>query len=414
MVFTPRLQAFLLFLLISTVLIIRDNVESTSYCTPDSKYYLEVSKNILSGLGPVGPKAFEYNESKTKIFALYDSTSFGHPETYQKEYFAIWPLGYPICIVVISYLSGLEPVWASKLVNILLLALDFYLIYLLFGNFHSLSLFYFCSFTMLEITSYTWSENLFIPFFLLLILSLKYISETDFISLKNILLLATAMAGMCLARYASVIFFLSPIIMMVWYFRKKEYSKTKSIFFGLLISSFILGLYLFNNYTHTGYLTGMPRVNTQENTLYNLTIAFFMGIFHQIHIIKQFRFSGTVDFLLYLVLTLIQVCLMVYVGYHLMRTKIVKGTTVQTKLLLYSGFLYLLFLIYMTSTSTIDPFDYRTLLPFSFPIALALLSEMEERLYLSKKYKLITAVKIFFLLSLFLNLPKKYLVDLIF
>ena len=58
-------QLLLFFLLTTITLIFRVNIESTNYCTPDSNYYLEVTRNMQSGLGPVGPKVFEFNKEKT-------------------------------------------------------------------------------------------------------------------------------------------------------------------------------------------------------------------------------------------------------------------------------------------------------------------------------------------------------------
>ena len=414
MIINRKYELYFLFLLLLPILVLRMNIESTRYCTPDSVYYLEVSKNILSGYGAVGPKAFDYNKDKTKIFPLYDQTPFGHPDLYKKEYFAIWPLGYPSCIVVVSYITKLSPLWASKLVNLLLLALCFFLLYQLFDGTSYLPMYYFGSFTMLEICSYTWSENLFIPFFLLFILALKKIHNSDKVTSINIILLSISLLMMCLARYASVIFYFVAFIFMVYYFKKKSFERVRTFFYGLVLSTTLLGLYLFNNYLRSGYMTGMPRVSTQDFTPLELIEKFFMGMFHQLHLIKQFRFSGTADMLLYLVLAALQLCLIFYIGYLLWKSKIVKSIANKSAALLSIGMLYLVFLVYMTFTSTIDPFDYRTLLPFSFPVMIVLLFEIEERLNLANQKKAILIVKLFFVFSMFMNLPKKYLLELLF
>lgn len=414
MVFKKKYELVFLFLLIFPILLLRVTIESTNYCTPDSVYYLEVSKNILSGLGCVGPKTFDYNSDKSKLIPLYDKTPFGQPNLYEKEYFAVWPLGYPLCIVAVSYVTTLPPLWASKLLNILLLGLDFYLLFLLFSGSSYLPLYYFCSFTMLEICSYTWSENLFIPFFLMLILSIKKIHTSTTILVKYILLLALALFGMCMARYASIIFYVSTFVVLLHYLRRQAFEKAKMIFFGLVISTISLSLYLFNNYIQSGYVTGMPRTNTQDYTSIELTGKFFMGIFHQLHLIKQFRISGTADLIFYLFSTTLQLSLMAYLFYILINNSIEKNFSEKSKLMLSLGFIYLIFLIYMTYTSVIDPFDYRTLLPFSFPVSIALLAELEARLTINNRNRAILVVKAFFVFSLVVNLPKKYLLGLLF
>ncbi len=414
MIYKKKYELFFLFLFLLPVLILRVNVESTRYCTPDSVYYLEVSQNILSGYGAVGPKAFDYNADKTKIFPLYDQTPFGRPDLYQKEYFAIWPLGYPSCIVAVSYITNLSPLWASKVVNILLLALCFYLLYLLFEGSSYLPMYYFGSFTMLEICSYTWSENLFIPFFLLFILALKKNHTAETVTLNNVIMLSSALLIMCLARYASVIFYVIAFVFMLYYYKKSELIKVKTIFYSLIVSTLLLGIYLFNNYINAGYMTGMPRVNTQDFTSLELIEKFFMGMFHQLHLVKQFRFSGTADMIFYLMLTFIQLSLMMYIAYLLHKSTVVKSMAQKSIAMLGIGSVYLVFLIYMTFTSTIDPFDYRTLLPFSFPVMVVILYEIEERLNSNNKKNAIVIIKLFFIFSMFMNLPKKYLLELLF
>jgi len=411
--YLKKYESLLLFLLIALVILIRVKVESTHYCTPDSNYYLEVSRNILSGEGCVGPKVFDYNSETHQLIPLYSETAFGHPDQYRKEFFAVWPLGYPAGIVMVSKLTTLDPLWASKIVNLLLLALDFYFLYLLFAGTNSFSLYYFGSFTMLEICSYTWSENLFLPFFLLMMVCIKKIITTEQYSVQYILLLTLALAGMCMARYASVIFFAVIAGLIFFYYRKKDSIRSYSFLLALTFGSLLIGLYLFNNYLQSGYLTGMPRTNTQDFTVGELISRFFLGMFNQLHIIKQFRYDGSAELLVYLFEVLIQLVLTGYLLLLLRKNILTQPFNWMNKFLVYTGLLYLIFLVYMTFTSTIDPFDYRTLLPFSFPVFIALLSEIEVRLHQSWQTKGIIAVKIFFIFSLLMNVPKKFLLNLI-
>jgi len=369
---------------------------------------------MQNGLGPVGPKVFEFDKEKGTLIPLYDSTKFGNPESYKKDFFAVWPLGYPISILAISNLTTLDPLWASKLLNIILLAVDFYLLFLLFGEFSLLSIFYFGSFTMLENVSYTWSENLFITTFLLLFYALNKLQQKDTVSYKYISLLSIALFGMCFSRYASAIFYSTPLLFFIYYGRKKEWSKVVNISIGVTLSLVLLIAYLYYNYIQTGYITGMPRIGTQEFTFIELTQKFFIGQFNQLHIIKQFRFSGKSDFLFYCSTTLLQLILMGIVTYQLVRKPLALTLSFLQRLLLASGFIYLVFITYMTFTSTIDAFDYRTLLPYSFPIMVVILTYVEQKLFLSNNEKIITLLKLFFVFSLLMNLPKKFIIESIF
>jgi hypothetical protein len=136
-------------------------------------------------------------------------------------------------------------------------------------------------------------------------------------------------------------------------------------------------------------------------------------MFNQLHIIKQFRYDGSAELLVYLSEVLIQLVLTGYLLLLLRKNILTLPFNWMNKFLVYTGLLYLIFLVYMTFTSTIDPFDYRTLLPFSFPVFIALLSEIEVRLHQSRQTKGIIAVKIFFIFSLLMNVPKKFLLNLI-
>jgi hypothetical protein len=301
--------------------------------------------------------------------------------------------------------------WASKLLNIILLALDFYLIGLIFGRNKNLGIFYFGSFTMLEICSYTWSENLFLPFFLLLVYALGKIQNNSTSSFRTIILIAISLIGMCLSRYASVVFFCVPFTVFVYNYFRNNLGKAKAIFIGLAISSFVLIVYLYSNFLQTGYLTGMPRINTQEYSHLDLLKKLFIGLFNQLHIIKQFRFSGFLDFLLYTGATAIQLILIFYVWSKIRNQRFHYHFTFINNILLYAGLLYLFFLIGMTITITIDPFDYRTLTPFSFPLILVLLNEVEKKLVEINNKNVLSIVKLFFVFSLLLNLPKKQILE---
>ena len=404
MIFNKKYELFFLFLLIVPVLLFRIAIESTNYCTPDSICYLEVSENILSGKGVMMNRVMDDN--------LENEISANKTGKFKKEYFAIWPLGYPACIVVVSYLTALSPLLASKLLNIVLLALDFYLLNLLFSGKFNFPMYYFCSFTMLEICSYTWSENLFIPFFLIFLIAIKKIKNSNTNSLKSLIILVMALVGMFLSRYASIIFYLSTFFSLVYFIRKKDVEKAKILFYGLLISSVFAGLYLYNNFYQTGFITGMPRINTQEYTTIELMQKFFLGVFNQLHIIKQFSISSSSELIFYLCSTIIQLSLMGFIVYSLSKVSTLNSFTERSKGLFFLGIMYLAFLIFVTSFSTIDPFDYRTLLPFSFPVMLAVLTEIEERLILNQKEKTIMLVKVFFIFSLIMNLPKRYLLEL--
>ena len=164
-------------------------------------------------------------------------------------------------------------------------------------------------------------------------------------STLSIALLSLSLLGMCLSRYASVIFCVVTFLLLLFYLRKREMEKVKILFIGLSISTFLFLIYLYNNYIQCGYLTGLPRSNTQDHSFGELTDKLFLGLFHQLHIIKQFRISSTLDLVFYLFSTFIQLSLMGYLVYCLSNLTLFTKVSKVSKLLILMGVVYLIFLL---------------------------------------------------------------------
>ena len=393
---------FAFFIFLSIAILFRTFVESTHYCTPDSKHYLEVSNNFLHGLGFVGPKIMTSKAAQKPI-------QFGYPNTYEKQYFAIWPLAYPIGIITTASITHLHVMWASKIFNLLLLGIDFWLLYVLFGRYAQLSIFYFGSYTMIEVCTYTWSENLFIPLFLGFIIALKSLKKNKNLHFSSLTLFFSTLLGMCLTRYSAVIYHLSSVVVMGYFFYHQALKKAIGLFVGLALSSLLFISYLYVNYLKTGFITGLPRAATQVYDFWTLFGKFWLGMFNQLHLIKQCRFNGTADFVFYLILLTIQLVLIAYIVYQFQLHKYQFKFNNTCKLLLFNAIIYLAFLCYMTIQSTIDPFDYRTLLPFSFPVMLSILYTTEKKLRTQHAHKILWMIKAFFICAVLFNLPKQYL-----
>ena len=136
---------------------LRVSVEATQYCTPDSNFYLKVAENLLSGKGLVRPNNYPFSKSTGDV------------------YFAVWPAGYPVSIAALSFITNLPVLVSSKIVNLLFLGFTFLLLYKKMGRYAWFTALYFCSFGLLEVYSYTWSEGAFLFF----ILALAFILNKD-------------------------------------------------------------------------------------------------------------------------------------------------------------------------------------------------------------------------------------------
>jgi hypothetical protein len=242
------------------------------------------------------------------------------------------------------------------------------------------------------------------------ILSVKHIEQSDKIHIVHLALFIITLTGMCLTRYASVIYFVVSIIFACQYLQLRAYRKMVFMLAGILISALVIAAYLWNNYLQTGYITGMPRNNTQIFSIATLCYKFIIGMFNQLHLLKQCRFAGTNDFIFYLFLTFMQVILMAYT-YIKLDHKTFKFFKKTNKHLIISASTYLLFITTLTFFSTIDPFDYRTLMPFIFPLMIALFATIEENL--AGQTQTIMLIKCFFVFAVLMNLPKQYIFEMV-
>ena len=406
---SDKIQVLLFFVFISFVILFRSNVDKLHYCTPDSRHYLDVSRSILEGKGANAPIISEADSIKNNLA----DPNWNYPKDYPNSYFATWPLAYPIAISTIAYISNTSALWGSKICNIILLALSFYLIFILFGNSYTLPIFYFGSYSMLEICTYTWSENLFIPLFLLFIIALKRINELHKSSLGTITILTFSLICLSLTRYASIIYYVSATIIMIYFASKSQFQKSKIILISLIISSLLLLGYLYLNYTQTGYLTGIPRSGTQIINALTLIKKLGLGLLNQLSIVKPLSFNSNIDLILTIGSLLIQGALMVYIFKCIRKSLFNLQSENSIIFLVFNGIIYLIFIILLTFQSTIDPFDYRTLMPFSFPLIIGFLNLLEKNLNEQHQTKTVLVLKAFFIFSVMMNLPKQYLLSVL-
>lgn len=380
-----------MFLLISIVIGIRIYVEATHYLSPDSHFYLCVADNILEGKGFIGPREYPFDE-KT-----------------ENDYFALWPIGYSLMIVGTSFVAGTSTFLASKIVNIIFLAFSFILFYRWFGEKAWFPALYYCSYGMLEVYSYTWSEGVFLFF----VLYLCYRLYKSFFSFNKLLFLDIffCLSMLVALRYAGLIYFFFVAILLFYFLYKRKYNISVHLFGGLLLSSLVVGAYFYMNFLKTGYYTGGYRYYPEVEPYCFFIKKLFQGIINEFTIVRNYYFSGYQDcyyvFFLFLQLVLIT---FLYRNRSLLSVSYF-GKTSPSRILIFSGIFYFVFIVLLRKISPFDFFDYRILAPFSMPIFIGILSCItlkEHHLFFIKTYKWIAS---FMLLSLFFNLPKAFLLE---
>ena len=383
---------FLVLLYVGLVItiLLRAYVEATHYCSPDSNFYLKTAENLLNHKGLVRPNNYPFSKSTGDV------------------YFAVWPAGYPVLIAGLSFLTKLPVLVSSKLVNLLFLGFTFMLLHKWLGKIAWFPALYFCSFGMLEVYSYTWSESAFLFFVIWLGYILQQNHQQIFSPGKwQFLPLTLCLVGLFLFRYAGLVYFFLIFGFMLWYGLRKNYRLALHYFAALALSSTFVLAYLFYNYYQTGFYTGGARIFPEQESLSYFFEVLFKGLANQFFLARNYYFYGYTDYLFSaLLLAQLVVC-----GLLIYNRKLLTKPTFDAKattLLLLGGF-YLVAIIVLRKLSPFDKFDYRILAPFGMPVFLALFYTVSRHpVFFRKTCKWVVA---FMLLSLLMNLPKVYLLE---
>lgn len=280
--------------------------------------------------------------SQHKGFSL--RPSWGDP------YWAVFPAGYPLVIAAFKTLLGCDAFTASKIANGCLLAASILLSarwlklpVLLTGAF-------FFSATLLEIASYSWSENLFIFAHILALASLAKYLESG-----RIAALLFYTAGLLLAassRYIGGFMLAGYLALLVLAFTRYPHRRVIAAAVATLFCAAAFAAYLYINDKLTGFPTGMQRVPAPEPM--DLLVSQFA---------KQLISCLWMLFIPFLMLR--------YNPLHLTRIRLREYPRAWPPVLL--GILYLLILFVLRSTSRFEQFSFRLMAPGAVLIGLGLL-----------------------------------------
>ncbi|SIT88492.1 hypothetical protein [Pontibacter indicus] len=384
------LLLILLYAAVLAIIVLRVNAEGTGYLSPDSKHYLNLAQNLKDGHG----------------FYVLD-------EANTRTYFSIWPVGYPVLIYLFSELSTLDVYWSSKLLNFILLALGFVLLRQFSHPYAFILASVYGAYTFMEVYSFTWSEA---PF-LFLILLLAGITDTIIRGQhtgKNIAFLFVVCACLFLIRYIGAFSFAVPALLGLYFAFK---GKKKTAIYLIISTVVLLALaiaYLYNNYRLSGFTTGFDRLEDETESLGAFLAMLFKALLNEFLIIREYRPQNQPDYLLYIT-AVIQIAVLAFVAAKVKRHFNFWRELKQNSFSMICigiAFLYLAAILALRSISHFDELDYRLLAPFSFPLLIGLVYAFVS---LPDKHKDIIQAKYvlfgFFLLSLLLNLPKKFILQ---
>ncbi|TXK51979.1 hypothetical protein FVR03_02540 [Pontibacter qinzhouensis] len=387
----------LLYIAVCATIVLRVSVEVTGYMSPDSDYYLEAASSLKNGHG-------------VYIRDLYAPQG---PFTPNKRIpFTAWPIGYPFLIFVVSELTPLDIFWAGKTVNLLFIGLAFLLIRHIQREHSYIIASIFGAFTILEVSSYTWSESIFMIglLYLCYIFTNIYVDKNRSFSMLKILL---ASIFIFLIRYIGIIAAGAIFLAFVYYFWYNKDSKTsKHFLYVLLTLSLFISLYLCTNYYIAGYNTDVQRLTKEMESFPEVVWMALKGLAGELFLLRRYYFNGFPDWLT-IAAASFQLILF-YMIYSSLRKQRGIWQEFQKNIfshmcLLMAG-LYLLLLISLRSISQFDPINYRLLSPFTFLMLTGVIHYIvalpDHHTDIKKAKHLILAL---FLISLIINLPKEYI-----
>ena len=383
-----------LFVGISLTLLLRIKVESTTYTSPDSHIYLRVADNLREGKGLIFPGAYPFDETTKEV------------------YFAMWPAGYPVIIALVSHFTNTSGLVASKLINIFFLGLIFYLLWVWKKDYAWFPALYFCSFGMLEVFSYTWTEGPFLFFILLLCNLISNALKREFNHFL-FLKLGICLTILFLLRYAGLVYFFFAALVLVYFLVEREKVLTMHFFLALLLSGIVVLTYFFVNFQETAYYTGGNRF-TNDITLSEFILLFLQGLLNEFFIIRNYYFTGYTDYL-FLFFLLVELALLFFLFFKRHQFKKIFADWRNPSAVVFStGIFYLPMIVLLSYLLYFDKFNYRILAPFSMPVFVGLLlafTNKENRSYFKAVSPFVAG---FMILSLLMNLPKQFILEYIF
>ncbi|CAG4988618.1 hypothetical protein DYBT9275_00123 [Dyadobacter sp. CECT 9275] len=379
--FPPSFLLFLLWTLQCGLVLFLAAINPNHYTTIDSHLYLESASRLLGGEG------YRIRQNNVLIWN------------------GIYPMGYSSLIAMVSFMTSLNVLWASKVLNLIASAIWLLSLRKWFGESKALfmgTLLLLGSF--LKLWAHTWSE----PLFLMVLFSWFYhfvrnMTKPGQPAFRDFLILFLLGTLLMLIRYAGI--FIIMLTVLAGIYSALKHTSLRAFFFLMLSLLWLIcfGGYLWLNYWHTGSYYGGERLDDTFRFL-PVTLLFAKGLLNELLIIRDFV-PGKSD-VLFLVATFLQIFLTARLSLNLRKTDHqIAGTTESwVRYAAGTAIAYLLFLFVLRNISPFDPPGYRLLAPFTFLAVWALLLYLSE--YAISRYsKLLFAVLV--LASWFQLVPDK-------
>ena len=350
----------IIFIMMAVAIVVKSYFHPDGYLNIDSTYYLGLAQNLLEGKG-------------------YYVSAYGITGQ-DRKFFAAWPVGYPTIIFVVAKLTGLSVFWSSKFLNIIFIGIILGIFrYLFKHNAYVYGLILLFS-SYIETFSHTWSETIFI-------VALVWFATSVYLFVvnpKRILLLyfSILMASLLLfmSRYIGAFSFgLIGLLGLYYGAIKKDKSKSFILIGIAVINIGIMILYLYHNYTETGFPNGVKRIPSPYT---NLQLFYYLlrdMVAEALIPIQVMSRNGIMVF--FVQFSIIGLLLWKYRN-NILQTNITTNQKPVTPSLVFViiGLVYLFFIILIGWVRWVGPgYDYRLFGPGSFLLFIGLIFFVQQR-----------------------------------
>ena len=375
----------MIFIMMTVAIVVKSYFHPDGYLSPDSTNYLKLAQNLLEGNG--------------YYVAAYGITG------QDRELFAAWPIGYPTLIFIVAKLTGLSVFWASKFLNIIFIGIILGIFRNLFKyNAYVYGLILLFS-AYIEIFSFSWSEAIFIVALVWFTTSVYlFIVNPKRISLLYFSIMAASLL-LFLSRYIGAFSFgLIGLLGLYYGAIKKDKSKSFILISIAVINMGIMILYLYHNYTETGFSTGVKRIPSLETNLHLLYFLLKGMVSEMLIPIQVMSRNGILVF--FIQFSIIGLLLWKYRNHILQASSTTNQKLVTLSLVFVMiGLVYLFFIILIGWVRWIGEYDYRHLGPGSFLLFIGLIFYIQQK-GTEQFFKAFKGLLLFFALwSYLLNVP---------
>ena len=311
-----------------------------SFISSDSAHYLRAAREILRGNG----------------FNVYPG------------WFAGWPIGYPVLIALVAFITRTEIYLASKILSIIIIWIIGILLYKRFGR-----LAWIYSLVMLNvgfryIFYYTWSETVFILGLFLLAFTVVDIITTDEALVSQYIRLTFIVLLLFMTRYIGA--FALMIVGLLWLGNLGTALKNKCklallrlLYLSVsgIFSLVFISVYLLTNLNKTGYIAGIPRVPGGPMR------ELFLDLFRAMMIEMDFAFDTFFSIGSARLALLLWFVLIGFMWHGISKNKDAilnrEKDIITTLCFILIGIIYLAAIIVMRFVSYFDDFGFRLLFP---------------------------------------------------